>query len=77
MRYEIERHRKKKKIVCVSKRDILICHISIWKPWGYEEVKNPEEKPNMGAVEAKRLYLERGGRAGRLMTYSWIRTEIK
>ena len=75
MRYEIERHRKKKKIVCVSKRDILICHISIWKPWGYEEVKNPEEKPNMGAVEAKRLYLERGG--GRLMTYSWIRTEIK
>ena len=77
MRYEIERHRKKKKIVCVSKRDILICHISIWKPWGYEEVKNPEEKPHMGAVEAKRLYLERGGRAGRLMTYSWIRTEIK
>ena len=34
------------------------------KTLGYEEVKNPEEKPNMGAVEAKRLYLERGGGGG-------------
>ena len=30
------------------------------KPLGYEEMKNPDEKVNIGAVEAKTLYLGRG-----------------
>ena len=27
------------------------------KLWGYEEMKNPDAKVNIGAVEAKTLYL--------------------
>ena len=29
--------------------------------WGYEEIKNPGEKGNIGEVEAKTLYLVGGG----------------
>ena len=39
------------------------------KPSGYEEMKNPDEKVNIGAVEAKTLYLGRGGWGG-LLTYN-------
>ena len=43
--------------------------------WGYEEIKNPGEKGNIGEVEAKTLYLVGGGEG--LLTYTYIRTEIK
>ena len=34
--------------------EILWCYNSMSKPWGYEEMKNPDAKVNIGAVEAKR-----------------------
>ena len=37
------------------------------KLWGYEEMKNPDAKVNIGAVEAKTLYLLGRG----VLTY-WI-----
>ena len=50
----------KKKIVCVSESDILIYATFPFQSPG-DMVKNLDEKPNMGAVEAKRQYLERRG----------------
>ena len=43
------------------------------KLWGYEEMKNPDAKVNIGAVEAKTLYLLGRG----VLTYTWRITEIK
>ena len=43
------------------------------KLWGYEEMKNPDAKVNIGAVEAETLYLLGRG----VLTYTWRITEIK
>ena len=43
------------------------------KLWAYEEMKNPDAKVNIGAVEAKTLYLLGRG----VLTYTWRITEIK
>ena len=43
------------------------------KLWGYEEMKNPDAKVNIRAVEAKTLYLLGRG----VLTYIWRITEIK
>ena len=34
-----------------------MCYNSMSRLWGYEEMKNPDVKVNIGAVEAKTLYL--------------------
>ena len=70
-RNEIERHRPTKIVsdsIGVSESDN-----SISKPWGYEEMKNPDERVNIGAVEAKNAVFSGEG----LLTYTMIKTEIK
>ena len=53
--------------------EILWCYNSMSKLWGYEEMKNPDAKVNIGAVEAKTLYLLGRG----VLTYTWRITKIK
>ena len=59
IRNEIERHRPTKTVsdsIGVSESDN-----SISKPWGYEEMKNPDKKVNVEAFrDAKKLYLGGG-----------------
>ena len=53
----------KKNSIGVRESKILIdCHNSISKPWGYEEMENPDEKVIIEAFrDAKKLYLGGGG----------------
>ena len=57
---EIETYQIKKNSIGVSESKILIDAAIPFqiKPWGYEEMKNPDEKVNIGAFDdAKKLYL--------------------
>ena len=61
---EIERYQIKKNSIGVSESKMLIDATIPFqtKPWGYEKMKNPDEKVDIGAFhDAKKLYLGGGG----------------
>ena len=73
---EIERYQIKKNSIGVSESKILIDATIPFqtKPWGYEKMKNPDEKVDIGTFhDAKKLYL---GGGGGLFTYTLIITKL-
>ena len=60
-RGETEKHQRKKIVSVLERVNSYGCHNSISKPWGYEEMKNPDEKVDIAAFrDAKKLYLGGG-----------------